>query len=151
MQHGARQPRRREEVELIVSLSLMQRRKDISDDEFRAHWLDPHGVMTAELPNTRRYVQGHVIDSPATNDLARRLGLLGFAVLSYDSVEDRQAAYTSPRIRECDKDSEEFVGAVSRVVTANTRSAAAGSSAAVCSSSSSRSGSDWIAMSTASA
>lgn len=109
-----------EEGALIVSLSLMQRRSDISDEEFRQHWLDPHGVMTAELPNTRRYVQGHVIESPATNALARKLGVLGFAVLSYYTAEDRQIAYTSPRIRECDKDSEDFVGAVSRVVT-NTR------------------------------
>lgn len=95
----------------------MQRRTDISDEEFKHHWLDPHGVITAELPNTRRYVQGHVIDSPAMNALARKLGILGFAVLSFDSYEDRQAAYASPRIRECDTDSEEFVGAVSRVVT----------------------------------
>jgi uncharacterized protein (TIGR02118 family) len=102
---------------VIVSLSLMQHRPDISIDEFRRHWLDPHGVMTAELPNVRRYVQGHVVDSPAANTLARRLNLAGFAVLSFDTLEDRQQAYTSPRIRECDKDSEEFVGAVSRVVT----------------------------------
>lgn len=102
---------------MIVSLSLMQHRPDISIDEFRRHWLDPHGVMTAELPNVRRYVQGHIVDSPASNALAKSLNLAGFAVLSFDTIEDRQQAYTSPRIRECDKDSEEFVGAVSRVVT----------------------------------
>jgi uncharacterized protein (TIGR02118 family) len=102
---------------LIVSLSLMQHRSDITIDEFRKHWLDPHGVMTAELPNVRRYVQGHVVESPASNALARNLCLAGFAVLSFNTIEDRQVAYTSPRIRECDKDSEEFVGAVSRVVT----------------------------------
>jgi uncharacterized protein (TIGR02118 family) len=102
---------------VIVSLSLMQHRPDISIDEFRAHWLDPHGVMTAELPNVRRYVQGHVIDSPATNELAKTLNIAGFAVLSFATLADREQAYTSPRIRECDKDSEEFVGAVSRVVT----------------------------------
>jgi uncharacterized protein (TIGR02118 family) len=102
---------------MIVSLSLMQHRPDIDVEEFRRHWLDPHGVMTAELPNVRRYVQGHVIDSPANNELARKLGVVGFAVLTFDTLEDRQKAYTSPRIRECDKDSEEFVGAVSRVVT----------------------------------
>jgi uncharacterized protein (TIGR02118 family) len=95
----------------------MQHRPDISIDEFRRHWLDPHGVMTAELPNVRRYVQGHILDSPASNAPAKTLKLAGFAVLSFDTLEDRQLAYTSPRIRECDKDSEEFVGAVSRVVT----------------------------------
>lgn len=102
---------------MIVSLSLMQHRPDIDIEEFRRHWLDPHGVITAKLPNVRRYVQGHVIDSPAMNDLARKLNLAGFAVLSFDTLEDREIAYTSPRIRECDKDSEQFVGAVSRVVT----------------------------------
>jgi hypothetical protein len=35
---------------------------------------------------------------------------------SFDSIEDREHAYTSPRIRECDKDSEGFVGSVSRIV-----------------------------------
>tara|TARA_R110002020_G_scaffold458434_1_gene675824 strand:- start:14717 stop:15340 length:624 start_codon:yes stop_codon:yes gene_type:complete len=95
----------------------MRRRSDIDAAEFQHHWLDPHGVMTAELPKVKRYVQGHVIPSPATSSLAKELPLDGFAVLSFDSYEDRQEAYTSPRIRECDKDSEEFVGSVSRVVT----------------------------------
>lgn len=102
---------------MIVSLSLMRRRSDIDAKEFQRHWLDPHGVMTAELPKVKRYVQGHVIPSPATSSLAKELHLDGFAVLSFDSYEDRQEAYTSPRIRECDKDSEQFVGSVSRVVT----------------------------------
>ena len=95
----------------------MQRRADISNEEFRQHWLDPHGVVTAELPKTCRSVQGHVVESPAANALARKLGVLGFAVLSFDTYEFREATYTSPRIRECDHDSEQFVGAVRRVVS----------------------------------
>lgn len=102
---------------MITSLSLMRRRGDIDNAAFRKHWLDPHGVVTAELPLVRRYVQGHVIDSPIVNALARELAIDGFAVLTFDSFDDRETAYSSPKIRECDKDSERFVGSVTRVVS----------------------------------
>jgi uncharacterized protein (TIGR02118 family) len=101
---------------MIAAISLMQRRADISDDKFRAHWLDPHGVLTAGLPGVRFYVQHHCIESAATNALARKLEILGLPELWFDSYETRKIAYTSPRIAECNIDSEQFVGAVTRVV-----------------------------------
>lgn len=101
---------------MIAAISMMKRRADISIAQFRKHWLDPHGVMTAELPKVRHYVQSHVVESPHTNALARKLDLLGFPELWFDSYEDRQIAYTSPRIAECNIDSEHFVGAVKRIV-----------------------------------
>ncbi len=102
---------------MIAAISMMKRRSDISVAQFRKHWLDPHGVMTAELPKVRYYVQSHVVESPHTNALARKLDLLGFPELWFDSYEDRQVAYTSKRIAECNVDSEQFVGAVKRLVT----------------------------------
>jgi uncharacterized protein (TIGR02118 family) len=102
---------------MIAALSLMQRRADIDAERFRRHWLDPHGVMTAGLPGVRRYFQSHCIDSPATNALARTLGVDGFAELWFDSIEDRRLAYSSPRMAECNIDSEQFIGAVTRLVT----------------------------------
>ena len=102
---------------MIAAISMMRRKPDISVAQFRKHWLDPHGVMTAELPGTRYYVQHHVIESPHTNALAKKLDLLGFPELWYDSYEARKIAYTSPRIAECNIDSEQFVGQVKRLVT----------------------------------
>ena len=102
---------------MIAALSLMKRRADISVEAFRKHWLDPHGVMTAELPGVRRYVQSHCIASPSANALAGKLDIIGFAELWFDDTEARRIAYTSPRIAECNIDSEQFIGAVTRLVT----------------------------------
>ena len=102
---------------MIAAISMMRRRADISLDQFRRHWLDPHGVMTAELPGVRYYIQSHCLDAPGTNALAKELAIEGFPQLWFDSIEARRIAYTSPRIAECNIDSEHFVGAVSRLVT----------------------------------
>ncbi len=52
-----------------------------------------------------------------TNALAKELGIDGFPELWFDSYADRKIAYESPRIAECNIDSEQFVGAVTRLVT----------------------------------
>jgi len=101
---------------MIAAISLMRRRPDISLAQFRKHWLDPHGVMTAELPGLRHYIQSHCIASPVNNPLAAELGIEGIPELWFNSYDDRKIAYTSRRIAECNVDSEHFVGAVSRVV-----------------------------------
>lgn len=102
---------------MIAAISMMRRRADIDLSQFRRHWLDPHGVMTAELPGVRRYVQSHCLDAPGTNTLARQLAIDGFPELWFDSIEARRIAYTSPGIARCNVDSEHFIGAVSRLVS----------------------------------
>ncbi len=100
---------------MIAALSLIKRRPDVPADQFRKHWLDPHGVLAAQLPAVTRYVQNHV--TARCNTLAERLDIAGFAELWFDDADAQKRAYSSPKIRECDKDSELFIGAVSRVVT----------------------------------
>ena len=102
---------------MIAGISMIRRRADISLAQFQKHWLDPHGVMTAQLPGVRRYLQSHCLDAPGTNALARELAIDGFPELWFDSFEARQIAYTSPGIARCNVDSEHFIGAVSRLVT----------------------------------
>jgi uncharacterized protein (TIGR02118 family) len=102
---------------MIAAISMIRRRPDIELAQFRRHWLDPHGVMTAELPGVRHYTQSHCLDAPGTNALARELAIDGFPELWFDSIEARRVAYTSPGIARCNVDSEHFIGAVSRLVT----------------------------------
>ena len=102
---------------MIVSFSLIRRRADLSSEAFRAHWLDPHGPLTARIPGTMRYVQNHVIDGPGTNQAARDLRVDGFPQLAFDSSESRVAAHGSPEIAACNVDSRSFIGGVSRVIT----------------------------------
>jgi uncharacterized protein (TIGR02118 family) len=102
---------------MIAAISMIRRRADISLAQFQEHWLDPHGVMTAQLQGVRHYIQSHCLDAPGTNALARELAIDGFPELWFDSFEARQIAYTSPGIARCNIDSEHFIGAVSRLVT----------------------------------
>lgn len=102
---------------MIAAISLMRRRPDLTFEQFRDHWLDPHGTMTAALPGVRRYVQHHPVDAPGTNALAHQLAIDGIPELWFDDNEARRIAYTSPRIAACNVDSEHFVGAVTRLVT----------------------------------
>jgi uncharacterized protein (TIGR02118 family) len=103
---------------VIVANSLIRRRDDIDLATFQQHWRDPHGPLTAKLPRCRHYIQNHVLDLAGTNALARRLRIDGIPQLAFASPEDRMAAYGSAELKACDRDSELFIGAVSRVVTA---------------------------------
>jgi uncharacterized protein (TIGR02118 family) len=103
---------------VIVANSLIRRRDDIDLDTFRQHWLDPHGPLTAKLPRCLHYVQNHVLDAAGTNARARSLSIDGIPQLAFATPEDRAAAHGSAELKACDKDSELFIGAVSRVMTA---------------------------------
>jgi uncharacterized protein (TIGR02118 family) len=103
---------------VIVANSLIRRRDDIDLDTFRKHWLDPHGPLTAKLPRCLHYVQNHVLDAPGTNALARTLRIDGIPQLAFATPEHRVAAHGSAELAACDRDSEQFIGAVSRVITA---------------------------------
>ncbi len=102
---------------MIVSNSLMRRRADIDIRAFERHWLDPHGILAAKLPGCRHYVQNHILDVTGTNALARALRIDGIPQLAFATPEARLAAHNSPELAACDVDSQQFVGAVSRVMT----------------------------------
>ena len=102
---------------MIVANSLIRRRDDVDLATFQRHWLDPHGPLTAKLPRCRHYVQNHLLDLAGTNALARRLRIDGIPQLAFATAEDRVAAHGSAELEACDRDSELFIGAVSRVMT----------------------------------
>jgi uncharacterized protein (TIGR02118 family) len=101
---------------MIAAISLMQRRSDISLAAFRRHWLDVHGPLVCRFPALRRYVQDHVIASPAMNANARGMCIDGFPILWFDNDADRLRAHQSPEMAACNVDSRCFIGAVSRVI-----------------------------------
>lgn len=96
---------------MIVVFSLMRRRDDVSVEEFRRHWLDPHGSLVCKFPRLRRYSQNHVITPDGV------LPLDGFAELAYDTDADQEEATRSQEMAACDRDSPLFIGSVVRVVT----------------------------------
>ena len=102
---------------MITAISLMQRRDDVSLNQFRRHWLDVHGPLVCTFPVLRHYAQCHVLESPATNAVARSMRIDGFPILTFANDEDRARAYASAAMAACNEDSKLFVGAVARVMT----------------------------------
>ena len=102
---------------MIAAISLMRRLDGVGLAQFRRHWLDIHGPLVQSFAGLRRYVQCHVIDTPATNAAARALRIDGFPILYFDNDADRQLAHGSPAMAACNIDSRQFIGAVSRVIT----------------------------------
>lgn len=90
---------------MITAVSLMRRRDDISLAAFRRHWLDVHGPLVCGFPALRRYVQHHVVASPAMNTLARDMRIDGFPILWFDNDVDRMHAHVSPEMAACNEDS----------------------------------------------
>ncbi len=102
---------------MIASISLMRRRDSVDLVVFRRHWLDVHGPLVCAFAGLRRYVQCHVIETPATNAAARAMRIDGFPILFFDSDADRSRAHGSAEMAACNLDSRLFIGAVSRVIT----------------------------------
>jgi uncharacterized protein (TIGR02118 family) len=101
---------------MIAAISLMRRQNSKSLTHFRRHWIDIHGPLVCRFPGLRRYVQCHVIASPAMNETARSMQIDGFPILYFDSDQDRISAHHSQEMAACNIDSRQFVGAVSRVI-----------------------------------
>jgi len=101
---------------MIAAISLMRRQDTLGLSRFRRHWLDVHGPLVCAFPGVRRYVQCHVIDSLAANEAGLSMRIDGFPILVFDNDADRLRAHHSPEMAECNIDSRQFVGAVSRVI-----------------------------------
>jgi uncharacterized protein (TIGR02118 family) len=101
---------------MIAAISLMQRQNAKSLTQFRRHWLDVHGRLVCAFPGLRRYVQCHVVASPAMNEAASSMRIDGFPILYFDNDQDRNRAHHSLEMAACNVDSRQFVGAVSRVI-----------------------------------
>src|SRR5580658_4708886 len=101
---------------MIAAISLMRRLDSIDLTRFRRHWLDVHGPLVCAFPGLLRYVQCHVIDSVASNEAGLAMRIDGFPILYFDNDRDRMRAHDSPKMAECNVDSRQFVGAVSRVM-----------------------------------
>jgi uncharacterized protein (TIGR02118 family) len=72
---------------MIKVIVLLQKRADLSREQFTQHWREVHGPIAQRLPGLRRYVQNHLAGDNAAAD--------GVAELWFDSSDDMQAAFGS--------------------------------------------------------
>lgn len=82
---------------------VLNRRADVPEREFYDYWLNSHGPRVrghAKAIGAKKYVQSHLIDTPANEGLRAPRGMLppaaGITEVWWDSVEAFQAAYATP-------------------------------------------------------
>jgi EthD domain len=84
---------------MIKLVYVLERRADVAPADFHDYWLNAHAAKVrghAEAIRAKRYVQSHLIDTPANEGLRSPRGMLapvaGITEIWWDSLEDFQAA-----------------------------------------------------------
>ena len=104
---------------MITRMGLLQKKPDLSDAEFRAHWRDMHGPLAAKLPGLRRYHQNHVVDREQRGIVYARGShdFDGISELWFDDLPSMQRAFSSDLVEEVAADEASFIGDL-KLVTA---------------------------------
>ena len=95
----------------VKRIGLVKRRKDLSYEEFKKHWLTVHAELCKKLPNMRRYSVNLV--SP---EQIESFGYEGFSELWFDSAEALKAALESPEGKTLLADLPNFVDSINPLV-----------------------------------
>jgi uncharacterized protein (TIGR02118 family) len=81
------------ENKMIKRISLVWKRQELSDAEFRRLWLGEHVDYAKQLPGVREYIIDFVTDAPKGAPSA-------MATLRFDSREALEAAFSIPHLTE---------------------------------------------------
>lgn len=112
-------------IETVRTLTLLQRRADVTHEQFVEHWQVLHRPLVLALPGLLSYVQTEVT-GPLSSELATSgIEPDGIAELTFASREARRAAYASRAGRALLADGPLFVGA-SQSLAVGARVTAAG-------------------------
>jgi uncharacterized protein (TIGR02118 family) len=78
---------------MIKRTSLVWKRPELSESEFRRLWLGEHVAYAKQLPGLREYVIDLVRDGPSDAPA-------GIATLRFDSREALEAAFSVPHLKD---------------------------------------------------
>jgi uncharacterized protein (TIGR02118 family) len=76
---------------MIKRTSLVWKRPELTDAEFRAAWLGEHAALARQIPGAREYAIDFIPDAPA--DLPS-----GIAVLRFDNAAALAQAFSDPTL-----------------------------------------------------
>jgi uncharacterized protein (TIGR02118 family) len=84
--------------------AFIVKKRGLSDEEFHAHWREPHGRLTLKVPQIRRYVQNHGIGAVPTVPGLESTPYLGIATIWVDSPAELAQIYDDPGFVEVHED-----------------------------------------------
>lgn len=96
-------------------VGLLQRRPDLSPEQFQRHWMTVHADLCKQLPGLRRYSVNLVDKSRFPH-----FEYDGFSELWFDDEAALHAAFASPQGQTLLADLPNFTGAIHPIITVET-------------------------------
>ncbi|MFZ9061757.1 MAG: EthD domain-containing protein [Steroidobacteraceae bacterium] len=81
---------------MIKTYAFIVKKAGLSDEQFHAHWRDPHGVMTTRIPHFVRYLQNHGVGPDCRLPPFPAVPFRGVPVIWTRGLEDLAAAAEHP-------------------------------------------------------
>jgi uncharacterized protein (TIGR02118 family) len=90
---------------LIKTVSLLNRRSDLSPEQFHKYWRDTHARLVLDLPGVRQYIQCRPVPIPG-----KRPRYDGIAEVWYDDYNSLRATMGSQACKRLLADEGNFMG-----------------------------------------
>jgi uncharacterized protein (TIGR02118 family) len=100
----------------IYRSALINRKDDISAEEYKKHWIEVHGYLASKLPGLGTYRQNHILERFFENIEPPLQAIDGISQLSFESVEAMQISDASPEYAAVKADIPNFQGAITILV-----------------------------------
>ena len=98
---------------MIKRISLLQRKAEMTVEEFNRHWFDIHGPLARHVPGLRRYVQNHLQGSSSRNDVPDiDIQVDGIAELWWDDAKAMKISTATPEAKALFADGALFIGRI---------------------------------------
>ena len=100
----------------IYRCGVFDRRRGLTDAEFRRHWADVHGALAKKLPGLGTYRQNHILERLYEAGDSPVQAIDGVSQLSFDTVADMVRSDASPEYAACKEDIPKFQGSITVLV-----------------------------------
>lgn len=101
----------------VRNFTLLTKRADLSQEEFRRHWTEVHAPIAKRLPGLLGYIQHHVVDTGARLGFpAPEANVDGIVELIFPNVEVMDAALNGPVGDELIEDAKNFMSMMRKYV-----------------------------------
>lgn len=100
----------------IYRCGLFNRRRGLSDAQFRQHWINVHGPLAGMLPGLGSYRQNHILERIYEADDSPVQAIDGISQLSFPTVADMVRSDASPEYAACKEDIPKFQGGITILV-----------------------------------
>lgn len=103
---------------MVVRMGILQKKKNITIEEFHNYWVEKHGSIASQIPRLRKYHQNHVTSSEQLGiDYTRGSQAVdGFSQLWFDDLASMKHSFNSDITKVLSKDEEQFIGKMQLII-----------------------------------